>query len=130
MDSGTLAELIQYLREMLTELRDASGDDGALVPKVRKYIEDNYHKNISMESVARIFGVGYQKLSREFSKKTNESFKKYLIKVRMENAMDMILHTEYLLYEIAQMVGYANYENFSRMFYSYFKIWPKDIERH
>lgn len=127
--TGTLDELRGYIKEELQRLSEEANENVALVPRVKRYIDENYFKKISLESIADSFGVGYQKLSREFKKKTGKSLKKYLTEIRMNEAMRLIESSEYMLYEIAEMVGYANYENFSRMFYNYFKKWPKEIER-
>lgn len=126
---GTLRELSGFICNELLNLSELNNESVALIPRVKKYIDENYFKRISLESISEKFGVGYQKLSREFKKKTNKSLKKYLVEVRMNEAMKLITTSEYMLYEIAEMVGYANYENFSRMFYSHFKKWPSEIER-
>lgn len=129
MSVGTLIELKIFIRQELLKLSKTANENVALIPRVKQYIDENYYKKISLESISEKFNVGYQKLSREFKKKTGVGLKKYLTEVRMKEAMGLIENSEYMLYEIAEMVGYANYENFSRIFYSYFKKWPKEIER-
>lgn len=129
MSVGTLNELKIFIRQELLKLSKTANENVALIPRVKKYIDENYYKKISLESISEKFNVGYQKLSREFKKKTGVDLKKYLTEVRMKEAMRLIENSEYMLYEIAEMVGYANYENFSRIFYSYFKKWTKEIER-
>ena len=129
MSTGTLEELKRLIKRELSELSEIENENVALIPRVKKYIDDNYFKKISLEYISEKFNVGYQKLNREFKRKTGVGLKKYIIEVRMNEAMRLITSSEYMLYEIAEMVGYANYENFSRVFYSYFKKWPKEIER-
>ncbi len=126
---GTMKELKYFVKGELLKISGVMNENVALVPRVKKYIDENYYKKITLESIAEVFGVGYQKLGREFKKKTDMSLKKYITEVRMNEAMNLILNSEYMLYEISEMVGYANYENFSRMFFGYFKKWPKEIER-
>lgn len=129
MSIGTLNELKSLIKQELYKLSEVENENVALIPRVKKYIDDNYYKKISLEYISEKFNVGYQKLSREFKRKTGVGLKKYIIEVRMNEAMRLIVSSEYMLYEIAEMVGYANYENFSRVFYAYFKKWPKEIER-
>ena len=129
MSVGTLNELKSLIKQELYKLSEVENENVALIPRVKKYIDDNYYKKISLEYISEKFNVGYQKLSREFKRKTGVGLKKYIIEVRMNEAMRLIVSSEYMLYEIAEMVGYANYENFSRVFYAYFKKWPKEIER-
>ncbi len=56
------------------------------------------------------------------------SLAKYITDIRMKRAMQLITTSDFLLYEIAEMVGYMNYESFSRTFYSYRGQWPKNVK--
>lgn len=127
MSSQTINELKKYFKSEIERMKE--NENVALVPRVKKYIEERYFEDINLEIIAEKFGVSYQKLSREFKSKTNTSPKKYLIEVRMNEAMKLIQNSDYMLYEIAEMVGYANYENFCRMFYNCFGKRPSDIKR-
>ena len=43
--------------------------------------------------------------------------------------MELIRTTDFKLVEISSMVGYNNYENFSRSFKKKFKKWPNEIRK-
>lgn len=130
LSTGTLAELNEYLRQTLCTLQEALGDEYKIIFKIQKYVKKNFSKNITLESIASEFGIDYKKLSRRFLKQTGISLKKYIIEVRMQEAMHLITQTDYFLHEIANMVGYSNYESFSRSFYNYFGKWPKAVSRN
>lgn len=106
------------------------GDEYKIIFKIQKYVKKNFSKNITLESIASEFDIDYKKLSRRFLKQTGISLKKYIIEVRMQEAMHLITQTDYFLHEIANMVGYSNYESFSRSFYNYFGKWPKAVSRN
>lgn len=127
--TGTLFELNEYLYDVLHQFKDDFDEYGMLFIKVQKYVQENYFKNITVEHLAEMYKIDYKKLSRMFVKQAGIGLKKYIIKVRMEEAMRMLVMTDYLLYEIAEMVGYPNYESFSKSFYNYFGKWPKEIVR-
>lgn len=127
--SGTLAELNTYFAEIIRSLAGMFGYSTNVVAKAQKYILENYAKDISLQSIADEFQIDYKKLSRLFMQKTGENFKKYLTDIRMREALRLIKDTDFLLYEISEMVGYNNYANFSRSFMKYYNKWPKDVER-
>lgn len=129
LQTGTLAELNTLLQVTLQQLKAAFKEEDGIVLKIQKYIRRNYYKNVTIEDIAKEFEVDCKKMSRKFQKQTGTSVKKYIIEIRMEEAMHLITTTDYFLYEIAEMVGYPNYESFSRSFYGYFGKWPKAIAR-
>lgn len=129
LKTGTLSELNSYLYNVICKLKDEFEEFGGIVFQVQKYVKKNYFKNITVEHLAEEFEINYKKLSRLFVKQTGIGLKKYIIKVRMEETMRLIASTDYLLYEIAEMLGYSNYESFSKSFYNYFGKWPKEIDR-
>ena len=53
---------------------------------------------------------------------------KYITDIRMKRAMQLIKTSDFMLREVAEMVGYANYESFSRAFYNYWEQWPKEVK--
>ena len=57
------------------------------------------------------------------------SFKKYITSIRMQEAINLIKTTDFKITEIAEMVGYLNYEHFSRSFKSFFDKWPNEIRK-
>lgn len=127
--TGTLEELNGYLAETIRRLAGMFGYKSNIVAQVQKYMQEHYDKDISLQSIAAEFQIDYKKLSRLFVQKTGENFKKYLTDIRMREALRLIQDTDFLLYEIAEMVGYNNYANFSRSFMHYYNKWPKDVER-
>lgn len=126
---GNIDEFNMELYRVICELKVSFFESTGYIRQIKKYIDMNYGKNINLELLAHEFGINYKKLSHDFSEKTGMGFKKYLNEVRMKQAMNLIKESDYLLYEIAEKVGYANYENFSRVFYNYYGEWPKKYYR-
>lgn len=103
-------------------LNDEQAD---IVTLVQKYVNSNYHKELSLFVVASDFNINYSTLSRLFNRKIGKSFIAYLTEMRMNAAVKLMKTTDYKLYEIAEMVGYSNYEHFSRVFKKTYGKWPK-----
>lgn len=82
----------------------------------KKYIEDNYTKNITLEDVSREVNISSYYLSRIFKESTGENFIDYLTKLRIEKAKVLLSTTQYSMKEICQMSGYSDPNYFSKSF--------------
>jgi len=70
----------------------------------------------SLEDAASRAGVSPNHLSFEFSKETGETFSSFLSGVRMDEAKRLLASTDLMVYEVAERIGYASVEHFSRIF--------------
>ncbi|MOA31940.1 HTH-type transcriptional regulator YesS [compost metagenome] len=84
--------------------------------KVKKYIQEHYADNITLESLSDMFYMNPYYFSSFFKKHIGENFKTYLTNIRMEHAHSMLMLTDMMVYEIAERVGYNNARHFSNMF--------------
>lgn len=96
-----------------------------VVEKVKKYIEENYMNEISLETLAQHVSMSTFYLSRIFSKTENVQIREYIIKIRMEKAKNMLQHKNIPIKKIAMDVGYSDVNYFSKAFKKYEKISPK-----
>lgn len=80
------------------------------------YIHEHYAEDITLSELAEKVYISRNYLSHIFRKATGETFNSYLTRVRMEKARGMILEGKYLIYEIAEKVGYKNVPYFSTLF--------------
>ncbi|MGF7031479.1 two-component system response regulator YesN [Paenibacillus mucilaginosus] len=117
------------LRGMLSRLQAGSGAKEAQQMKlVKDYIEGNYQENITLESIASMVYMNPYYFSSFFKKHTGQNFKQYLTEVRMNRAVKLLLHTELMIYEIAEAVGYNNARQFSDMFKKQFGKLPHEYK--
>lgn len=96
-----------------------------IVPIVKSYIQQNY-KNASLEEAAFLTHFSTAYLSTLFKAQSGISFSDYLLKIRMEKALELLSSGSKKLYEIADEIGYANPKNLSRNFKDYYKITPQE----
>ena len=82
----------------------------------KKYIEDNYNKNININHVAGLVGYNSSYFSHLFKKETGEGFSDYLSRVRLNNAFKLLRETSYNIYQISEMVGYNDVAYFRKQF--------------
>ena len=96
-----------------------------LVKTVKEYLEKNY-RTASLEEAALLVHFSSSYLSSTFKSAAGVSFSDYLLKVRMEKALQLLTDDTRKLYDIADAVGYVNPKNLSRNFRDYYKITPQE----
>lgn len=102
------------------------GDESLVIHKIKSYVQENY-KDASLEEVARLVHMNANYLSFFFKQKTGQNFSDYLIRTKMEVAVQLLQDVSYKTYEISEMVGYSNAKNFTRTFKSYYGKTPSEF---
>lgn len=88
-----------------------------IILKAKRYINNHYSNSmLSLKEVADYVDLNEKYFTSKFSKETGETFINYLTSLRIEKAKDLLKTTNFKIYEIAEMVGYRNVENFNRVF--------------
>lgn len=100
-----------------------------LVECAKEYIKDNFENNLSLFSVAEHLGVSQSHLSREFTKYTGEQLIRYLTKVRLEKAIDMLCTSDMSLDKISIACGFGDGNYFSKVFKKYIRISPSEFRK-
>lgn len=90
-----------------------------------KYINANYYSQITLHELADTLHISEQYLSHLFHSETGITFRSYLKKYRIDKAIELMQLSELSLTQIGELVGYADYAYFSRMFRSVTGISPK-----
>jgi two-component system, response regulator YesN len=128
-------ELKEFIREAASELLRRLGSSGGgkeaqQLLAVKEYIETHYMDNITLEGVSSKIFMNPYYFSSFFKKHTQMNFKQYLTEVRMKQAVKLLLHTDLMIYEIAEQVGYNNARQFSDMFKKHFGKLPQEYKTH
>ncbi|WP_313894071.1 AraC family transcriptional regulator [Psychrobacillus sp.] len=87
-----------------------------LTTQVKFYIQENYSKLITLESLAVTFSYSAPHLSALFKQNTSYSPIDYLIRTRIERASKSLVETDASLRDVAASVGYEDVYYFSRLF--------------
>jgi AraC-like DNA-binding protein len=86
------------------------------IAMVCDYIEHNYAKTVNLSDVASLVNMSESAFSHFFKKRTNQSFKDYLINVRISHACQLLTKTTNSVSEICFACGFNNLSNFMRVF--------------
>ncbi|HUX14076.1 MAG TPA: response regulator [Spirochaetia bacterium] len=92
---------------------------------LKRYIESHY-STTTLEDAAAYMHLNPFYLSRYFKEKTGANFSEFLLRVRMNKAIELMQNRELKTYHISEMVGYRNPNNFSRAFKKLFGQSPKE----
>ena len=123
--AGIKAQLNEMVENSIRLLDQYAADAGhELISRAQKFIQDNLHKNISIEDVAKHIHLSIFYFSRLFKEKTGVTYTEYLIELRLEKSKMLLLTTEDTVASIAKRVGYAETNSFSRLFKSRVGVSP------
>ncbi|SFT08788.1 response regulator [Paenibacillus sp. BC26] len=81
-----------------------------------RYIHDNYHHGISLNKVAETIYMNPSYFSRVFHAEVGETLSRYLIRIRVAKAKELLEQTPLKIYEIAESVGYKDFRHFVKTF--------------
>ncbi|MBN2531806.1 MAG: helix-turn-helix transcriptional regulator [Spirochaetales bacterium] len=94
------------------------------IQKSVDYIEENLFTRMTSDQVAQSVFMSSRSFYNYFWTITGYSFKEYVIKRRLTEAMKFLLFSEEKILTIALEIGYVSHEAFSRAFKNEFGISP------
>ena len=87
-----------------------------IVANARKYMEENFQKDISLDEVSRVANVSPYYFSKIFKEETGETFVEYLTGLRMAHAKNLLKQRDKSIKQICMESGYSDPNYFSRIF--------------
>ncbi|MBB6730943.1 response regulator transcription factor [Cohnella zeiphila] len=127
------AEWLESLRRQGDAMLASAGQPGAssnadIVSRVIQYVDRNYMNDIAIGTLAAQFNVTPNYLSSLFHKKEGVTFVKYLTRIRMLKAKELLLTKPDLkVHEVSQAVGYFSSRHFTKLFIEQFGCYPSEI---
>ena len=95
-----------------------------IIDDVIKYTNRHYQENITLNQICTIFSKSRSCISHTFKKETGQSFREYLISVRLRAAKSLLLYSNLSISEIAYSVGFNDSNYFSNTFKKYVGLSP------
>jgi len=91
--------------------------DESLISKINEHVDQNSsNSNTNVSAIADYFGLKVSYLSVLYSKNTGIGLHKYLSKVRIDEAINLMTKYDYNIETLAEMTGFTNVRTFSRTF--------------
>lgn len=127
--NGSIAIQKALIGELLVTLNGYFGDEkksefssetnkiaSGTISLITRYINDNFSKKITLETLSNEFFLHPSYISRIFKKKLNISFSAFLRNIRINKVMDYLRDTDYTITEIAQKTGFDSLTSLCRVF--------------
>lgn len=134
LQCSTHAQLKNLMHSLLndfsTEEKEPPGSE-YLIPKVKAYVRDHAcDPQLTVSSIAAIFSMPANALSKLFSRKAEMGVLHYIHKIRIEMACNLLLQQpEITVNEISALVGYASVLTFNRAFKSRYHMPPGEYRK-
>ena len=115
-----------YLNIINTTYKEDEDYKKELVYRVKDYVDLNYDRKITLDSIAATEHVNFCYLSILFKEILNVNFQDYLMRVRIENAKIFLRTNKYRIKQIALMAGFTEEHYFSKVFKKLEGITPRE----
>jgi len=118
-----LAHLLPCLQLSVQEKHMQAG----LSAQVLNYIAEHFTESISLEIIARAFGISRTHISHLFSQQLKINFCQYINTLRIDYACFLLKDPSYAISQIVYLCGYSNPRTFHRAFMANCKMTPKQF---
>lgn len=119
----TVEEICDYIKEKKSNYRGKLNED------INAYIEKHLtNHELSLNTVAEVFGLTLTYLSKLFKEETGENFSTYVERKRVDYACMLIKENTLQVHEIADRVGYTNDTTFRRAFKRILGLSPREYK--
>ncbi|MCB4791499.1 MAG: response regulator [Elusimicrobia bacterium] len=86
------------------------------IERIKRYIERNCFKKVSLEDAAKTVGLSPKYLSRVFNNVAGLGFMDYKLKVKIDRAKEILVSTGCTINQLSDKLGFMNPESFMRIF--------------
>lgn len=97
--------------------------------EIISYINTNYTKNITTQSISEHFKYNESYFSRKFKEITGVSSTKYIHLLRLQHAKALLLKKDTPIHIVAKKSGFSDINYFNRCFKKYFGLPPSKIRQ-
>ena len=128
----TAYELLQALEPIITNhvtVQSAPASANQRAAEMIEYLEAHFREPISLGDLAEAFSVSRQYISTVFHRELGVTFSEYLLKLRLEEALRLLLTTNQNVTTISESSGFPNLRSFNLAFQTAHGITPKEFRK-
>ncbi len=105
--------------------KQITNNDGERLQIVFDYVINNFQKEITLEQVSNLIFMTPNAFCRFFKQRTNKTFFKYLIELRIEHACQLLRNDpDISIAQVSDKCGFNSISNFNRKFKELKKVVP------
>lgn len=131
LKQAAVSELLYTQLEWIKKSNDASAidtpvlrDDIDKLFALRKFIDQHFLEDFSLQQLVRIGMLNEFKLKKGFRQLFGQSVFRYIHSLRMEYAGNLLRHSKVSIAEVAHIIGYQYAQHFSTAFRRHFGVTP------
>lgn len=98
-----------------------------LMERIRRFIQENINV-ITLQAVADHVNLHPVYISNLFKQETGENFTNFVLRLRMEKAVQLLKHRDLKISEIAHEVGYQKPQYFIKLFKTQYGMTPQEYK--
>lgn len=87
-----------------------------MIYDICKIMHERYAENLTIEQYAKISNISPGRFTHIFTRTIGTSPKQYLLKIKLEHALELISNTDLSIAQISDLVGISDCNYFSRLF--------------
>ncbi|MBD5472917.1 MAG: response regulator [Lachnospiraceae bacterium] len=130
MVEGIFKELYVLQEKIISEAKTVRENEATRPIRIAKQmIMENYGRNVTLDEVCDAVGFSSAYFSAMFKKETGEGFSKYLTRVRIDKAKELLRETNMSVAEVCEAVGYNDRKHFTQTFHKMTGVNPAEFRR-
>lgn len=99
-----------------------------LVDSAKEYIYQHFTEAITLSQIADSLHVSPNYLSKVFHEAVGESYIKFITRIRMEYAAELLTDSKEHIFAIAEKAGYYNLKHFNFVFKEFYNLTPTEYQ--
>lgn len=123
-----LARLIKKATQPGSSVKKTSRQE-AYIHAAIHYINQNYHKKLTIDEISRYVGLDRSYLGTLFMKNLHISMQDFLTNLRMDKACSLLEYGNIMVGDVARSVGYPDQLHFSRIFKNRKGVSPSEYQK-
>lgn len=101
-----------------------------IIDEIMDYVKENYMKDIGVNTIANLYGITPNYLSKIFHEKSGMKFSNYITAIRIQESKKLILEDKSLTIKyVSKKVGYYSPRHFTKQFYKIEGYYPSDLTK-
>jgi AraC-like DNA-binding protein len=131
-DFNSTLDIYNLILSSISNLSPYIWNQQSIEPKVLdviSYINRNLRKNLSNEILASTLRMSTNSFARLFKQQTGLPPQKYIAKIRVENACNLLHHSSLSINDIAEHCGFSDRYYFTKVFTSFIEMAPAQYRK-
>ncbi|MEG1639336.1 MAG: response regulator [Ruthenibacterium sp.] len=114
---GTFEKMLLQILELFHTPADMANENfGSAILSILQYIQQNFTRDISLQSISDTLHLSRGYVGQLFKKETGNSYSRYLTNLRVERAKETLLQTTLSVSEVGEAAGFNDYFYFIKTF--------------